>query len=49
MRISKLKDDTMNESDLQRVHKIALYPRDSKVYSNKEFITFDNGKQRGAH
>ena len=28
---SSLKDDTMSESDLQRVYNYPIYPRDSKI------------------
>ena len=29
-----LKDDTMNENQLQRVYKYSIYPRDSIIYSD---------------
>jgi len=45
----KLKNDTMNESQLQRVYNYPIYPRDSKIYSNKGFINIDNGSQGGTH
>ena len=31
MKKYKLKDDTMNESELQRVYNYPIYPRDSKI------------------
>ena len=31
MRKNKLKNDTMNESQLQRVYNYSIYPRDSKI------------------
>ena len=31
------KIDTMNESQLQRVYNYPIYPRDSKLYSDKGF------------
>ena len=37
----------MNESDLQRVFNYNIYPRDSKIYSDKGFGNFDNGSQGG--
>ena len=40
-----LKNDTMNESDLQRVCNYSIYPRDSKNYSDKGFVNIDNGSQ----
>ena len=45
----KLKNDTMNESQLQRVAIYPIYPRDSKICSDKVFINIDNGSQGGTH
>ena len=42
MKKYSLKIDTMNGGDLQRVHKFPMYPWDSKVYSDKEFVSFEN-------
>ena len=39
----------MNESQLQRVYKHPIYPKDSKVYSDKGFINIDNGSMGGSH
>ena len=36
-----LKKDTMNELDLQRVHNYNIYPRDSKINSDKGFESID--------
>ena len=44
-----LKNDTMNESQLQKVNNLPIYPRDSKVYSDKGFVNIDNGSQGGTH
>ena len=44
-----LKDDTTNESELQRVCKFPVYPRDSKIYSDKGLINIDNGSMGGSH
>ena len=44
-----LKNDTMNESELQRVYNYNIYPRDSKIYSDKGFVIIDNGSQGGTH
>ena len=38
-----LRNDTMNESDLQRVYIYPIYPRGSKIYSDKGFVNIDNG------
>ena len=49
MKKNKLKNDTMNESELQRVYNYAIYPKDSKIYSDKGFVNIDNGSQGGTH
>ena len=38
----------MNESQLQRVYNYPIYPRDSKIYSDKGFVNIDNGSQGGS-
>ena len=45
----KLKNNTMNESQLQKIYSLAIYPRDSKIYSDKGFVNIDNGSQGGTH
>ena len=49
MRKYNLKDDTVNESELQRVYNYPIYPRDSKVCSDKGFVNIDNGSIGGTH
>ena len=44
-----LRDDTTNETQLQKVYKFSIYPRDSKIYSNKRFVNIDHGSQGGSH
>ena len=44
-----LKDDTMNELELQRVHNYPVYPRDSKIYSARGIVNIDDGSQNGTH
>ena len=39
----------MNEPALQRVCNHKIYPRDSKIYSDKGFVKIDNGQMRGTH
>ena len=39
----------MSESEIQRVYNYPIYPRDSKIYSNKGFVNFDNVSQGGTH
>ena len=49
MKKYKLKMDTMNESQLQKIYNYPIYPRDSKIYSDRGFINIDNGSQGGTH
>ena len=44
-----LKNDTMNESQLQRIINYPIYPRDSKIYSDKGFLNINNGSMGGTH
>ena len=37
----------MKESDLQRVYIYPIYPRDSKIHSNKGFVNIDEGSIMG--
>ena len=39
----------MNESQLQRVYNYPIYPRDSKIYSDRRFVNIDKGSQDGTH
>ena len=39
----------MNEFELQRVCKYHIYPRDSKLYSDRGFVIFDNGSMGGTY
>ena len=43
------KNDTMNESQLQKIFNYPIYSRDSKIYSDKVFLNIDNGSQGGTH
>ena len=49
MKIYKLKNDTMNESELQKIYNYPIYPRDSKIYSDKGFINIGNYENGGSH
>ena len=49
MKKYNLKNDTFNESDLQRVYNFPIYPRDSKTHSDKVFVNRDNGSRGGTH
>ena len=43
------KNDTMNESELQRVCNFFINPRGSKIYSDKRFVFIDDGSMGGSH
>ena len=49
MKKYKSKNDTMNESQLQKIYNYPIYPRDSKIYSEKRFVNIDNGSMGGSH
>ena len=49
MKKYNLKDDTMNEFELQTVFIYNIYPRDSKTITDKAFVNIDNGFQGGTH
>ena len=43
------KNDTMHESELQRIYNYNINLRDSKKYSNKGFVKIDKGSMGGSH
>ena len=49
MKKYNLKNDRMNESELRRVYKYRMYPRDSKLHSDRGFVNIDDGSQNGTH
>ena len=49
MKKYKLKNDTMNESELQKIYNYPIYPRDLKLKTHKGFVNIDNGSQGGTH
>ena len=49
MKKYNLKNDTMNESQLQKIYYYPIYPRDSKKFSDKRFVNIDNGSMGGSH
>ena len=49
MKKYKLKNDTMNESQLQKIYNYPIYPRDSKIHSDKGFVNIDNGSMGGSY
>ena len=49
MNKDNLRDDSVNESELQRVYNYPIYSRDSEICSDKGFVIIDNGFQGGSH
>ena len=49
MKKYELKDDNIDESQLQETYKYPIYPRDSEIYSDKGFVNKDNGSQGDTH
>ena len=47
--MTKIKNDTMNESQLRKIYKYPMYSGDSKIYSDKGFVNIDNGSMGGTH
>ena len=39
----------MSETELQRVYNYPIYPRDSKICSDRGFVDVDDGSQGGSH
>ena len=39
----------MNEPQLQKIYNYPIYPRGSKIYSDKRFVIIDNGNMGGTH
>ena len=48
MKKYNLKNDTMNESQLQRIYNYPIYPRDSEIYSDRDFVNIDDGRLNGS-
>ena len=49
MKKYNFKNDTMNESQLQKICNYPIYPRASKIYSDKGFINIDDGRMGGSY
>ena len=39
----------MKESELQKIYNYNIYPRGSKIYSDRGFVNIDNGSQGGTN
>ena len=49
MKKYNLKNNIMNEPELQKIYNYPVYPRDSKTYSDKGLVNIANGSQGGSH
>ena len=49
MKKNNLKNNIMNESQLQKIYNYPIYPRDSGICSDKGFVKKDDGSQGGSH
>ena len=49
MKKYNLRNNTMNESELQKIYNYPIYPRDSKIYSDGGFVNIDDGSMGGTH
>ena len=49
MKKHNLKNDTMNESQLQRFSNYKIYLRNSDIETDRGFVIIDNGSQGGTH
>ena len=49
MKKYKLKNDTMNENQLQRVYIYQICPRGSKMCSDNGFVNIDDDSMGGSH
>ena len=49
MKKYNLKDDTMNESQLQKIYNYSVCPKNSIIYSDRAFVNIDDGRQGGTH
>ena len=49
MKKYKLKNDTMNELQLQKIYNSSIYPKNSKIYSDKGFVNIGDYENGGSH
>ena len=49
MKKYNLKKDTMNEFQLQRIYSYPIYPKNSKLHSDRGFVNIDDGRLGGTH
>ena len=39
----------MNESEIQKIYNYPIYPKNSKIYSERRFGNIDDGSMGGTH
>ena len=49
MKYFNLRNNSMNESQLLKIYKYPIYPRDKKIYCDKGFENFVDGSMNGTH
>ena len=49
MKNYNIKNDTMDDSQLQKIYNYPIYPRDNKIHSDRGYINIDNGSHGGTH
>ena len=49
MKTYNSKNDTINETQLQKIYNYTIYPRDSELNLDRGFVKIDNGSQGGTH
>ena len=49
MKKYKLKNNIKKESRIQKGYIYPIYPRDSKIYSDKGIVNIDNGQMDGRY
>ena len=49
MKKDRLRNATMNESELQIVYKNYIHPRYSRFFTDRGFVNIDDGSQGGTH
>ena len=49
MKKCKLRNNTINESEKQRIYNYPIYPRDSQIYLDKGFVNNDDGSMGRSH
>ena len=49
MKKYSLKNDSINESQLQKIYNYPIYPRYSKIHSDKGFVDIDDRRLGGTH